>query len=163
MNKVFILVLLVFSTSWAQSIHETEFYKMVLPLEYSANPYQSSKEEFANIDSFMLSHHESPRYLLMVMSNKLTANFDGISLDNYMDYIEDIGTISIISAEKSDDFIRVKFIDKKKENISFVAYLNAKNDILNRFVFFIPQKVGDIYEKEITQVIKSIEYKKIHW
>ena len=158
----FILFLTV-STVWAQSIHETEFYDFILPSGDTSSPYQSIKEEFSNIDSFVLSHNKTPKYLIFVMSNKLTNDFDGLNISNYMDYLNDLGAITVTSAKETDGFIVIKFIDHKKENISYTAYLSSNNDILNRFVFFIPRTVGDMYDNEIRGIIKSIKYKRLQW
>ena len=163
MVKWIIIQLLLANTLVSQNIVENRFYKITLPLSAQAKPYQLNEEPLSNIESFKIVTDQKLRYILYLMSNKLEAPVSEVNTENYEDFLIDLGSIEVISVEQIDSFVKVIY-RFSGESFAGVCLIGKTNDILNRFVWMVPdEKVINNLAAEISSISKSIEYKRAEW
>lgn len=161
MNK-YILFLVLFFPIFMRSQDKIEniYFNISVSDSIGVEPYQTTKEEKANIDSYKLSVNSKLIGILFLMSNKLEVPVT-ITDDNFKDYIYDIGKLVVLKVEKEDDFFKIYY---QEEKVQGIIYLESKNDILYRFVFMFPNKSYLLkYDKIADSMFSNIEYKKKTW
>lgn len=133
--KKILIILLLFITSivMAQNKIENNFYSLSIPSATNVKPFQSTHEELANIDSYQFFLEDRPKYIFYMMSNKLETSAT-VSLDNYNDYVYDLGELEVVNAEMFNNFIKVYFNYKNKKAIEGVVYIGIK--IISLIDFF---------------------------
>lgn len=163
MKKIFILLLFTTTMLTAQNKVANNFYSLSAPSNTNVKSFQSSHEELANIDSFQFFLEDKPKYIFYMMSNKLETSAT-VSLENYKDYVFDLGELDITNAEMFNSFIKVYFNYKNKKSIEGVVYIGIRNNILNRFLLMYPNKSAlDKFDKEVNIMLNDVDYKKSSW
>ena len=98
-----------------------------------------------------------------MMSNKLETSAT-VSLENYKDYVFDLGELEITNTEMFNSFIKVYFNYKNKKSIEGVVYIGIRNNVLNRFLLMYPNKsVLEKFDKEVNIMLSNVDYKKGNW
>lgn len=168
MNKVhlkfIILISLICNNLYSQENIQTEFYTIKVPEKTTVKTFASTHEELANIDAYQFIVNEKPKYILYSMSNKTNVEISSINIDNYKDFLFDLGELNVLGVEDLNETIKIQFVYKDKENIKGIIYVSVTNDILNRFVFLLPnEKAKELFEKEIDELVNNINEIKKYW
>lgn len=168
MNKLFIGFVILFNfiinSLYSQENIKTEFYTLKVPEKTTIKTFDSTHEELANIDAYQFNVDEKPKYLLYLMSNKTNEGVTDVNIDNYKDFLFDLGDLKILGIEDFKGRIKISFSYKDKENIKGIVYASVKNDILNRFVFLLPnENAKNTFQKEIDLMINNVTEVKNNW
>lgn len=166
MNKsiVFVLFILINSVVYSQDSIKTAFYNFKIPEKTEVKPFKSSHEELANIDGYQFLVSNKPKYILILMSNKTNKEALSVNLDNYKDFLFDLGELKVSGIENLDGNIKIYFTYADKENVKGIIYALVSNNILNRFVFLLPnQNAKDVFQKEIDTLVNGIVEIKNKW
>lgn len=167
MNRFFIgfIVLFILSLNvYSQEKITTEFYSLQIPNKTTTKVFDSSNEELANVDVYQFNIDQKPKYILYLMSNKTKDQSVIVNLDNYKDFLFDLGDINILDVEKFGNRIKINYNYNDKKNINGIIYINLKNDILNRFVFLLPnESAKTTFSKEIDEMVKNVIEIKSSW
>lgn len=76
----------------------------------------------------------------------------------------DLGELKISGVEDLNGKIKIHFSYADKQHINGIIYASVKNDILNRFVFLLPnENAKKIFQKEIDEMINNITEIKSFW
>jgi hypothetical protein len=168
MNKLVIGLVVLFSlinnNLYSQDTIKTEFYSIRVPEKTSVKTFASTHEKLANIDAYQFIVNEKPKYILYLMSNKTNKEIVSVNIDNYKDYLFDLGDLKILGVEDLNEKIKIHFTYIDKENIKGIIYVSVNNDILNRFVFLLPnENAKEVFQKEIDKLVNSVIEIKNHW
>lgn len=169
MNSIYVKILITFLSLahinlYSQEKIETQFYSLTIPQDTKVKAFDSAHEEIANIDVFQFNAGEKPKYILYLMSNKTNQIIESITIDNYKDFLFDLGDLKILSVENLKNKIKINYAYKDKENIKGVIYMYLTNDILNRFVFLLPNDNAKIkFQEEIDIMISNLKVLKNYW
>lgn len=168
MNNIYIRILIIFNLMtmpiYSQERIETEFYNFAIPKNTVIKAFDSTHEEVANIDVYQFNFEEKPKYILYLMSNKTNQIVDSITIDNYKDFLFDLGDMKILGIENSKNKIKIDFSYNDKKNIKGIIYMSVTNDILNRFVFLLPNDSAKIaFEEEINIIVNNIKELRNSW
>lgn len=168
MNKLLLGVIVWFSlinsNVYSQDSIKTEFYTLKVPEKTTIKTFASTHEELANIDAYQFITNEKPKYILYLMSNKTNKEISSINLDNYKDFLFDLGELKVSAIEDLNGIIKISFTYVDKENIKGIIYASVNNNILNRFVFLLPnESAKEIFNKEIDKIIENITQIKHNW
>lgn len=167
MNKLFIGFVILFNlmnnSLYSQENIKTEFYTLKVPEKTTVKTFASTHEKLANIDAYQFNVDEKPKYILYLMSNKTNKEVVSVDIDNYKDFLFDLGDLKILGIEDLGGKIKIHFSYNDKENIKGIIYASVKNDILNRFVFLLPnENAKKTFQKEIDEMINNtIEIKSL--
>lgn len=162
-KKILLLLLFVTSVMTSQNKVENAYYRLAVTANTNVKLFQSTHEGLANIDSYQFLVNEKPKYIFYMMSNKLETSLT-VGLDNYKDFLFDIGDIDITNAEMFNGFIKVYFNYKNKKAIEGVVYISVRGNILNRFLIMYPNKSAlKAFDDEVNMIIKDVNYKKNVW
>lgn len=162
--KIIIIISLICNNLYSQEDIKTEFYNIKVPQNTTVKTFASTHEELANIDAYQFIINEKPKYILYSMSNKTNVEISSINIDNYKDFLFDLGEIKVLGVEDLNKIMKIKFVYKDKENIKGIIYVSVTNDILNRFVFLLPNdKAKELFEKEINELVNNITEIKKYW
>lgn len=163
MFRLFILFLLMSQYIYSQSEIATPFYTVKIPEGSVATIFKSSSEENAVIDIYRIDGVGKPPYLLYLMSNRLLTQEPDVNVDNFTDYLSDLGNLKILQV----DFERAQPLITFQSNISEKTYYKMSptiiNDILCRFLFLIPKSSTFDYNSEINFILQNITYNKKSW
>lgn len=168
MNRLFvgflILCNLINNSLHSQENIKTEFYTLKVPERTSIKTFASTHEELANIDAYQFISDKKPKYILYLMSNKTNKEQVNINIDNYKDFLFDLGDLKVSGVEDLNGKIKIHFSYNDKKNINGIIYASVKNDILNRFVFLLPNENAlKTFQKEIDEMINNIVEVKRLW
>ena len=83
MRFVFIFMLFYTVNMIGQQKLETSFYSFSKPKNTDVKFFNSSNEEIANTDVYEFRENDKPKYLLYLISNKLTSEYEPISKENF--------------------------------------------------------------------------------
>jgi hypothetical protein len=162
--KFTILISLIYNNFYSQEFIKTDFYNIKLPQSTIAKTFASTHEELSNIDAYQFIINEKPKYILYLMSNKTNVAISNINNDNYKDFLYDLGELKVVNIEIFKNKIKINFAYKDNDSIKGIVYLSITNDILNRFVFLLPNdKAKELFEREIDEIIYSIVEIKKNW
>lgn len=163
MKKFFLLLLFTSTIVTSQNKVVNNFYSLSSPANTNVKSFQSSHEELANIDSYQFFLEDKPKYIFYLMSNKLETS-STVSLENYKNYVFDLGELDITNTEMFNNFIKVYFNYKNKKSIEGVVYIGIRNNILNRFLLMYPNKSALYkFDKEVNIMLNGVDYKKGSW
>lgn len=161
---IYILINLVSYDLYSQETIETNFYSFKIPQETVVESFGSSNEELANVDVYQFIINDKPKYLLYLMSNKINVKINTVDFENYNSFLSDLGDVRILVAEKLSNNFKIEFSYNEKENIRGIVFLSINNDILNRFVFLLPnEKAKEVFQDEIINLSNSITIIKNSW
>ena len=168
MNKYLIILLTVFNLisygMLSQENIKTNFYKLNIPENTTVKPFAKTHEELANIDAYQFNADEKPKYIMYLMSNKTNMEIASINIDNYKDFLFDLGDLKLSRIENLENKIKINFTYSNKENIKGVIYMSVKNNILHRFVFLFPNENSiQIFQNEVDEMINNITEIKEFW
>lgn len=168
MNKMIfgfiILCNLINNSLYSQENIKTAFYELNIPEKTSVKTFASTHEELANIDAYQFIVDEKPKYILYLMSNKTNKEQVNINMDNYKDFLFDLGDLKVSSVEDLGSKIKIHFSFNDKKNINGIVYASIKNDVLNRFVFLLPnENAKKTFIQEIDDMINNVTEVKSHW
>jgi hypothetical protein len=167
MNKKIILLFILYLLSnkaMAQVDIENSFYKFSIPKKTNVKLFKSTHEELANIDSYQFIFEAKPKYILYLMSNKITSDIKEINIDNYKDFLYDLGEIKISNIEKTNGVVKLHFKYNENDAIQGVLFISINNDVLDRFLFLLPNESAyKSFNTEIDDVVKNIKHKKNKW
>lgn len=168
MNKIFIGFVILFNlfnnSLYSQGDIKTEFYTLKVPEKTSVKTFDSTHEELANIDVYQFNVNEKPKYLLYLMSNKTNKEQVSVNIDNCKDFLFDLGDLKISGVEDLNGKFKIHFSYVDKPHINGIIYVYVKNDILNRFVFLLPnENAKKTFQKEIDEMINNITEIKSFW
>lgn len=168
MNKYLIGLLVLFnlisSDLLSQENIKTNFYQLKAPENTTVKTFAETHEELANIDVYQFNVAEKPKYILYLMSNKTNVEITTIDIDNYKDFLFDLGSLKVSRIENLEKKLKINFSYTDKENIRGVVYLSVKNNILNRFVFLFPnENANQIFQKEVDEMMNSVIELKDYW
>lgn len=159
-----ILCNLINNPLYSQENIKTDFYVLKVSEQTTVKAFASTHEELANIDAFQFIVDEKPKYILYLMSNKTNTEQVNINMDNYKDFLFDLGDLKVSSVEDLGSKIKIHFLFNDKKNINGIVYAYIKNDVLNRFVFLLPNDNAKItFTKEIDEMINNVAEVKSHW
>lgn len=162
-NKIFLSLLFITSIMTAQNKVENPYYSISIPSKTNVKLYQSSHESLSNIDSYQFLVDGKPKYIYYMMSNKLETSVT-VGMDNFNDFLFDIGDIDITNVEMFNDFIKVYFKYKTKNAIEGAIYIGIRGDILNRFLVMYPNASAlKSFNEEVNLLLKDVTYKKSKW
>lgn len=160
----YILINLTNNNLYSQDIVETNFYSFKVPEKTIVKAFGSSNEELANTDVYQFIVNDNPKYLLYLISNKINTEVTNIDYENYNAFLSDIGDIRILGAEKLNNQFKIDFNYNDKENIKGIIFISVNNDILNRYVFLLPnEKAKEVFQDEIIKLVNSITPIKNVW
>lgn len=144
---------------------KTSFYSFYVPENSEAKFFNSSREEFANTDVYEFKESNKPKYLLYLISNKLTEDYNPLNIENHLNYLTDIENAEIISSEVIENGkIQVKFKYIDNEQIMGIIFLTSTNNILNRFLFLFPNsELSKKFSEEVKNIFLNIEFNKKYW
>lgn len=166
MNRfIFCLLLILFLLikSYSQEKISTQFYELNIPTNSDVKLFDKSCESLANIDVYQFAIEGKPKYILYMMSNKISDKVK-VNIDNYKDFLFDLGDLNVLDASYLGDKIKVSFIYNNKKNINGITYIYIQNDILNRFVFLLPnESARNAFSNEIEKMIESTILLKNIW
>jgi len=74
---------------YSQENIKTEFYYVKKPEKTIIKAFNSTHEEFANIDAYQFITDEKPKYILYLMSNRINIEITSINIDNFKDFLSD--------------------------------------------------------------------------
>lgn len=167
MRNEFIALIILFGLSnlcMGQNKLETNFYEIKIPEKTTVKSFNSTHEEYANIEGYQFFLNDKPKYLIYLMSNKIIGEVGVINKANYKDFCGDIGTIEVSELKEDNDMIIVLFKYADKETVRGILYLKLTNNILDRFLFLLPNDTAyELFNKEIDDIVKNIIYKKKIW
>ncbi|MBO9584366.1 MAG: hypothetical protein J7574_09430 [Flavobacterium sp.] len=168
MNKLYVGIVVLFSIInckiYSQENLNTKFYNVKIPEKTIVKFFDSTNEELANIDAYQFISDEKPKYLLYLMSNKTNQAIDSVTIDNYKNFLFDLGDLKIGGIEDLDGKIKVSFTYSDNNEIKGIIYVYVINNILNRFVFLYPnQNAKDAFQKETNLLVKNIIEVKKEW
>ena len=168
MNKLLLSFIVFFSLMnhimYSQENIKTEFYNIKIPEKTTVKEFNSSHEDLANIDAYQFGANEKPKYIAYFMSNKTNIEIASVNLDNYKDFLFDLGELKVSGIENLTGKIKIYFTYVDNDNIKGIIYAYVKNDILNRFVFLLPnQNAKDVFQKEIDTLVDGIVEIKSNW
>ncbi len=147
---------------FSQTIENT-FYKIQVPVNTSIKAFQSTHEALASIDSYQFIVNGKPKYIFYMMSNKLETEVI-VGLENYKDFLFDIGDIDITKAEIFNDLIKVYYNYTDKKAIEGVIYIGIRGNILNRFLLMYPNQSSlKTFDEEVDLIVKDVDYRKTNW
>ena len=139
MNKLFlqfvISLFLISMNLYSQEDIKTEFYKFKVPEKTIIKTFASTHEKFANIDAYQFITNEKPKYILYLMSNKTNKEISNINIDNYKDFLFDLGKLNVSGVENFSDVVKINFTYEDNDIIKGIVYVSVNKDILNRYVF----------------------------
>lgn len=147
----------------SQSKVDNAYYGLKVPPNTNVKLFQSTHESLANIDSYQFIVNGRPKYIFYLMSNKLAIPAT-VGMDNYNDFLFDIGDIDIINIEMFNNFIKVYFNYKNKNAIEGIVYIGITDNILNRFLIMYPNESAlKSFDEEVNLMVKEVDYKKSNW
>lgn len=98
------------------------------------------------------------------MSNKLNVIESQITLDNFRDYLFDLGEDIEILAVSTQNVPEIIFKYHGNDKILYKLFITIREDILNRFLFMIPNgDKSDEYQRDISFALKQVVYLKSRW
>jgi hypothetical protein len=143
---------------------KTNFYKLNIPKNTTVKTFAKNHEELANIDAYQFNADEKPKYIMYLMSNKTNVEITSINIDNYKDFLFDLGDLKLSRIENLEDKLKINFTYSNKENIKGIIYMSVKNNILHRFVFLFPNENSiQIFQNEVDEMINNITEIKEFW
>jgi hypothetical protein len=167
MNRFYIVFTILFVlgiSAYSQEKITTKFYSLQIPEKTSTKVFDTSHEELANVDVYQFNVDEKPKYILYLMSNKTKDGAIKVNLENYKNFLFDLGDINILDVENFDKKIKINFTYNNKNNINGIIYAYIKNDILNRFVFLLPNdSAKKTFGAEIDKMIENLMEVKSNW
>lgn len=165
-NKIILLftLLLISNAIIAQNDIENSYYKFSIPKNTNVKPFKSTHEELANIDVYQFTIDEKPKYILFLISNKLTSDIKEVNVDNCMDFLFDLGEIEVSNTEPFNGIVKLHFKYIENNVIQGVLYIKTNNNILDRFLFLFPNESAyKSFNIEIDNILKSITDKQSKW
>jgi hypothetical protein len=165
-NKFMVLIILYLLSSlcMAQNKLENNFYAIKVPEKTTFKSFNSTHEEYANIEGYQFFLNDKLKYMIYLMSNKMLGEVEEINKDNYQEFCGDIGAIEVSEIKEDNDMVRLLFKYTDQEKVRGIIYLKLTNNILDRFLFLLPNdKAYELFNKEIDDIVKSIIYKKNIW
>lgn len=168
MNKSIIKFIILFSlinnSLYSQDKIKTAFYNLKVPEKTNTKTFASTHEELANIDAYQFITNEKPKYILYLMSNKTNKEIASVNIDNYKDFLFDLGNLKVSGIEDLNGKIKIFFTYVDKQEIKGIIYAYVNSDILNRFVFLLPnQSAKEAFQKEIDAIINNVVELKNSW
>ena len=155
---------LINSNVYSQENIKTAFFSLKVPEKTTVKTFASTHEELANIDSYQFITNEKPKYILYLMSNKTNKEIASVNIDNYKDFLFDLGDLKVSAVEDLSGKIKIFFSYADKKEIKGIIYVYVNNDILNRFVFLLPnQSAKETFQKEIDTTINNVVELKKSW
>lgn len=167
MNKFLLGFVVLFALAshniYSQDI-KTTFYSIKTPEKTTVKPFNSTHEALANIDTYQFITDGKPKYIGYFMSNKTNIVIASVNLDNYKDFLFDLGELKVSGIENLNGKIKIYFSYIDNDNIKGIIYASVNNDILNRYVFLLPnQNAKDVFHKEIDALVNGIVENKNNW
>ena len=164
MNKTILLLsFFVINMITAQKNVENAFYSLPVPSNTEVKLFKNTHEELANIDSYQFLVDAKPKYILYMMSNKLETSAT-VGLDNYKDFMVDIGDVEINNAEMFDSFIKVYFSYADKNAVKGTIYIGIRNNLLSRFLLMFPnESASKSFDSEVNVMLGHTIYKSNVW
>lgn len=111
MNKLLIkftiLFCLINNNIYSQDNIKTAFYKIQVPEKTVIKTFASTHEELANIDAYQFITSDKPNYILYLMSNKTNKEITSVNIDNYKDFLFDLGDLKISGIEDLNGKIKI--------------------------------------------------------
>lgn len=164
MRKFLIIGLLMITKLSAQVTFDNKFYRLDIPKNTHIEIFKSTNEEEANVDVYKLITEGKPKYLLYLMSNKLNADVDSVTIDNCKEFLHDIGNLEITDVKTLANLIKIDFLYTENKKVVCTVYLSKTNNILNRFLFIFPNNnISTKFDNEINILLNSIVYKVKYW
>lgn len=168
MNKSIIKFIILFSlinnSVYSQDNIKTAFYNLKVPEKTTIKTFASTHEKLANIDAYQFIINEKPKYILYLMSNKTNKEIASVNIDNYKDFLFDLGDLKVSGIEDLNGKIKIFFTYVDKQEIKGIIYAYLNGDILNRFVFLLPnQSAKEAFQKEIDTIINNVVELKNSW
>lgn len=168
MNKYLIGLLVVFNLisndMLSQENIRTNFYQLKVPENTTVKIFAETHEELANIDVYQFNVAEKPKYILYLMSNKTNIEITTIDINNYKDFLFDLGSLKVSKIENLEKKLKINFLYTDKEKIRGIVYLSVKNNILNRFVFLFPnENANQVFQREVDEMMDSVIDIKDYW
>ncbi len=168
MNKLLIKFIILFSlinnSIYCQENIKTEFYNLKVPEKTTVKTFASTQEELANIDAYQFITNDKPKYILYLMSNKTNKEIASVNIDNYKDFLFDLGNLKVLGIEDLNGKIKIFFTYVDKQEIKGIIYAHVNGNVLNRFVFLLPnQSAKEAFQKEIDTLINNIIELKNSW
>lgn len=168
MNKLVTVSIILFNlinnNVYSQNDINTAFYNLKVPENTSIKTFTSTHEELANIDAYQFIFNEKPKFILYLMSNKTNKEIASVNIDNYKDFLFDLGDLKISGIEDLNGKIKILFTYADKQEIKGIIYANVNSNILNRFVFLLPnQSAKEAFQKEIDTIINNLVDLKKSW
>ncbi len=160
MRYLILLLLMPVLSVLGQNSLQNDYYSLKLPNETSFEKINSNKEESSNVDLYKITNtdNQQTKYLIYLMSNKLNTDIKGISDYNFNDYLKDIGKAEVLSnitiALDNQEFYKIKVgLDN---NVKGLMYITAKEGILYRLLFMLPnEEYYTKYLEEINSIFES--------
>ena len=168
MSKSMLYMIIFFNTlifnAYCQERLKTEFYDITIPENTIVKKFNSSHEDLANIDVYEFLINEKTKYIGHFMSNKLNIYIVSVDLDNYKDFLFDLGELNITAIENINGKVKISFSYFNNEHLRGIIYASISGDILNRYVFLFPvQNVKDMYQKEVDNLVFNVIELKHMW
>lgn len=165
LKKLFLLLITFPFTVKGQESFQTEFYRFTTSINSEVSVFNSVNEESSNINGYKFRENGRLKYIFYLISNKLNADNEVITIDNYKSFIFDLGDIEITSIDTNITPIKLVFNYKDNTKVTGLLYISINGNILNRFVLVLPNLEG-IYEKyndEINNLVQSTINMKSNW
>ena len=126
MNKSIIKFIILFSlinnSVYSQDNIKTAFYNLKVPEKTTIKTFASNHEELANIDAYQFIINEKPKYILYLMSNKTNKEIASVNIDNYKDFLFDLGDLKVSGIEDLNGKIKIFFTYVDKQEIKGIIY-----------------------------------------
>jgi hypothetical protein len=154
-----------FYTAYGQKTLSNEFYSFVPPKGTEVSLFNYSHEETANIDGYKFSMGDKLKYIFYLLSNKLNVEINEVNQSNYNDFLGDLGDVEVTSYDFNQKLTKLTFNYKDNVKVVGVLFISFNGNILNRFVFVLPNH-NNPYQKfndEIQNVITSIKILNDKW
>ncbi|MBN9284144.1 MULTISPECIES: hypothetical protein [unclassified Flavobacterium] len=155
--------LLVVTGIYSQTKFKTEFYTVTVPENTTYTMFNTTREAEANIDIYEFGADGKIKYLLYLMSNKMSGAVK-VDENNFEDFLTDLYELVITDIEKQDGNLKIYFSYNDSEFVRGIAYLSTENDVLSRFVFLLPNPdAKKTFSNEIDRMVTNIIKTKKHW